>query len=82
MYIHGFRSGVDLVKRMIEVDFETSWVMFNHIKKVRNWTTMKVHVYDPFCYCLWTIVLCEMKTKDFESQNLFWLCLNEQVMQV
>jgi len=78
MSIHGLGNGVDLVKRMTKVDFETSWVMFNHI----NWTTMKVHVYDPFCYHLWTIALCEMKINFFESQSLFWLCLNEQLMQV
>jgi hypothetical protein len=62
---------VDLVKKMTKVDLETSWVMFNHIKRMHNWTTMKVHVYDPFCHRLWTIALYEMKAKDLESQSLF-----------
>jgi len=78
MSIYDLGSEVDLVKIMTKVDLETSWVMFNHIKRVHNWTTMKVHIYDPFCHHLWTIALCEMKAKDLEPQNLVvdsWLML-------
>jgi len=37
------KSGVELVRRIIEGDLKTFWVMFNHIKKVHNWTKM-VHM--------------------------------------
>jgi hypothetical protein len=46
------KSGVELVRRIIEGDLKTFWVMFNHIKRVHDWTTMGVHVYDFF----WTFV--------------------------
>jgi hypothetical protein len=36
-------------------------------------------VHDYFCRLL-TIVLFEMKANFFDSQSLFWSCLNEQVM--
>jgi hypothetical protein len=36
MFTHGFRNGVELVKRMIEGDLKTSWVMFDHIKRVHD----------------------------------------------
>jgi hypothetical protein len=34
------KSGVELVRRMIEGDLKTFWVMFNHIQKVHDWTPM------------------------------------------
>jgi hypothetical protein len=41
-------SGVSLVKRMQPGgDLENEWVMFDHVKRVKDWTTMGVHVYDP-----------------------------------
>jgi hypothetical protein len=33
---HGYKNGVELVKRMTEGDLKTSWVMFDHIKKVHD----------------------------------------------
>lgn len=42
------KSGVELVRRIKEGDLKTFWVMFNHIKKVHNWTTMGARVYDLF----------------------------------
>ncbi len=36
-------------------------------------------MHDSFC-CLLTIILFEMKVTNFDSQILFWSCLNEQVM--
>jgi hypothetical protein len=65
---HGPRSGVDLVKKMIKKDeLNTSFVMFDHIKRVHDWTTMGAHVYNLFFCCSLTIALCEMKVKDFKS---------------
>jgi hypothetical protein len=40
-------SGVELVKRMqVGGDMETSWIMFDHVKRLKDWTTMVCHVYD------------------------------------
>jgi hypothetical protein len=62
---------MDLVKKMIKDDLNTSFVMFDHIKRMHDWTTMGAHVYNSFFCHLLTIVLCEMKIKDFKSQCLF-----------
>jgi hypothetical protein len=44
-------SGVDLVRRMqVGGDLQISWLMFDHVKRVRGWTTMAYHVYDSE-YC-------------------------------
>jgi hypothetical protein len=44
-------SGVDLVKRMQPSgDLEDAWMMFDHVKSVKKWTTMACHVYDS-TYC-------------------------------
>jgi hypothetical protein len=72
MSTHGLGSGVELARKMIEGDLKTYWVMFDHIKRVHNWTTMGAHVCDHLCHHMLTIVLCEMKAKDAKSQSLFW----------
>jgi hypothetical protein len=39
------RSGVDLIKRMQPGgDLENAWLMFDHVKRVKEWTTMACHV--------------------------------------
>jgi hypothetical protein len=48
MFTHGPRSGVDLVKKMIKDDLNMSFVMFDHIKRMHDWTTMGAHVYNLF----------------------------------
>jgi hypothetical protein len=40
MSTHGLGSGVELVKIMTKRNLKTYWVMFNHIKRVYDWTTM------------------------------------------
>ena len=72
-------SGVELVKRM-QVgrggDMENSWIMFDHVKRVRNWTTMACHVYDSqYCKVL-TIACCDIQLEDGTTQTLFWDNLN------
>ncbi len=52
---------------MTKGDFITYWVMFDHIKRMHDWTTMGAHVYDSSYYYLLTITLCEMKEEDLES---------------
>jgi hypothetical protein len=68
---------VELMKRMTKGDFIPYWVMFDHIKRMHDWTTMGAHVYDSSYYYLLTITLCEMKEENLESHNLFLTCLNE-----
>ena len=47
----GPASGVDLVTRMQpRGDLQDSWFMFDHVKRVNNWTTMACHIYDSQ-YC-------------------------------
>jgi hypothetical protein len=39
--------GVHLVKQMQPGgDLEHAWIMFDHVKRVKHWTTMACHVYD------------------------------------
>jgi hypothetical protein len=51
MFKVGPRSGVHLVQQMQPGgDLEHAWIMFDHVKRVKNWTTMAYHVYDS-AYC-------------------------------
>jgi hypothetical protein len=65
-------SGVDLVKRMQPGgDVESSWIMFDHVKRVKHWTTMACHVYDS-TYCrVMTIACCDMQSEDKDAQVIF-----------
>ena len=62
-------SGVNLVKRMqLGGDLENSWVMFDHVKRVRSWTTMACHVYNS-TYCrVMTIAICDMQSEYVATQ--------------
>jgi len=77
MLTQGPGSGVDLVKCMQPGgDLQNGWVMFDHIKCVKEWTTMACHVYDPQYKKVMTISTCNMQSKDMEIQVQFWGCLN------
>ena len=81
MSMIGRGNGVDLVKRMQPGgDLERSWIMFDHVKRVKEWTTMAAHVYE-FCKVM-TIVICDMKTEDADSQVIFWEGLVEQMKAI
>jgi hypothetical protein len=58
-------SGVHMVNRMQPGgDLEHAWIMFDHVKRIKNWTTMACHVYDS-AYCrVMTIVLCDIQSED------------------
>ena len=75
-------SGVDLVKRMQPGgDLENSWIMFDHVKRVRSWTTMACHVYDS-TYCrVMTIAVCDMQSEDVAAQSVVWKNLNAIMAQ-
>jgi hypothetical protein len=70
-------SGVDLVKRMQPGgDLEDAWMMFDHVKRVKKWTTMACHVYDS-TYCrVMTIAVCDMQSEDAAAQSVLWKNLN------
>jgi len=54
-------SGIDLVMRMqASGDLQDSQMMFDHVKRVKEWTTMACHVYDSTYYRMMTIACCDM----------------------
>jgi hypothetical protein len=65
MLVDGPGSGVDLIKCMQPGgDLENTWLMFDHVKHVQEWTTMACHVYDV-AYCkVMTITVCDMQSED------------------
>jgi hypothetical protein len=71
-------SGVDLVNRMQPGgDLEHAWIMFDHVKRVKHWTTMACHVYDS-AYCrVMTIAVCDMQSEDAVAQMVLWKNLND-----
>ena len=70
-------SGVDLVRRMQPSgDLEHSWMMFDHVKRVANWTTMACHVYDASYQRVLTIACCDFQSEDKDAQLVFWKNLN------
>ena len=54
-------SSVDLVKCMhVGSDMENAWIIFDHVKCLKDWTTLACHVYDSkYCEVL-TIACCDM----------------------
>jgi hypothetical protein len=52
-------------------DLQNCWLMFDHVKRAQEWTTMAYHVYDPMYYKVLTITICDMQ---FESKkfNVSW----------
>ena len=75
-------SGVALVKRMQPgEDLQNSWIMFDHVKRVKGWTTMACHVYDPEYCRVMSIAVCDMQSEDVEAQKLMWMSLNKVMAQ-
>jgi hypothetical protein len=71
-------SGVDLVKRMQPGgDLENAWLIFDHVKPTKEWTTMACHVYNA-AYCkVMTIAICDMQLEDTKVQCIMWRELND-----
>jgi hypothetical protein len=71
-------SGIHLVNQMQpEGDLEYAWIMFIHVKRVKNWTTMTCHIYDS-TYCrVMTIAVCDMQSEDAAAQMVLWKNLND-----
>jgi hypothetical protein len=53
-------SGVHLVNRMQPGgDLEHAWIIFDHVKRIKNWTTMAYPVYDS-AYCR-VVTICNQR---------------------
>jgi hypothetical protein len=60
MFEVGLGSGVDLVRRMQPGgDLQNAWMMSDHVKRVKRWTTMAAHVYDETYQRVMTISCCD-----------------------
>jgi hypothetical protein len=71
-------SGVYLVKQMQPGgDLEKAWIIFDHVKRVKHWTTMACHIYDS-AYCrVITTAVCDMQSEDAAAQIVLWKNLND-----
>ena len=77
MLTEGPGSGVDLVRWMQSTrDLQNAWLMFDHVKHVKEWTTMACHVYDAEYKRMMTIAMCDMQSEDTEVQVQFWRSMN------
>ena len=47
---------------------ENFWIMFNHVKHLKNWTTMAYHVYDSQYYKFLPlrVVTCNLKMVQYK----------------
>ena len=64
MLVDGPGSGVDLVRRMQPGgDLQNCFIMFDHVKRVKPWTTLACHVYDSTYCTVMTIAVCDMQSK-------------------
>jgi hypothetical protein len=78
MLVDGLGSGLDLVKRIqLGRSLKNAWLMFDHVKRVQEWTTMVYHVYDA-AYCkVMTIAICDMQSEDTKVQCIMWREFND-----
>ena len=75
-------SGVDLVKRMQSGgNIENSWIMFDHVKYLQDWTTMAYHVYNNKHCKVLTIPCCDMQSEDARVYTILWERLNVVVLE-
>lgn len=77
MSTQGPGSGVDLVNKMRPGgELESCWICFDFVKRIKEWTTMACHVYNPFVQEMQTIAIGDFKVEDTDAQILFWELLN------
>ena len=75
-------SGVDLVKCVqVGRNMENSWIIFDHVKRLKDWTTLACYVNNSKYYKMLTIVCCDMQSKDGIAQTLFWENLNSVILE-
>jgi hypothetical protein len=49
--------------------------MFNYIKRVKDWTTIGVHIYNPDYCSVMTIDVCDMQSEKVDAQEHIWMSL-------
>jgi len=61
-------SKINLVRCMQHnEDMKNSWIMFDHVQQLCDWTMMVCHVYDnKYCKIL-TIASCDMQSKSAQD---------------
>jgi hypothetical protein len=61
IFVHRNGSGYDLIMHMqLGGNFQTAWIMFDHVKHVEGWMTFACHVYDSFYCKVMMITICDM----------------------
>jgi len=55
--------------------------MFEHVKRVQEWTTMACHGYDPMYYKVFTIAICEMQFESTKIQCVMWTKINQVMLR-
>jgi hypothetical protein len=82
MLLYGLASKVNLVRCMqFGGDLLNCWLMFEHVKRVQEWTTMACHVYDPMYCKLFTIAICDMQSESTKVQCVMWTKLNQVMLR-
>jgi hypothetical protein len=51
-------------------------MLFDHVKRVKKWTTMACHIYDSNYCRVMTITVCDMQSEDAAAQSALWKNLN------
>jgi hypothetical protein len=63
--------------KMLEDGPGSSVDLVDHVKRIKDWTTMACHVYDA-AYCkVMTIVVCDMQSEDTKVQCIMWREFND-----
>jgi hypothetical protein len=71
MFVDLLGSDVELVKRMqVSGDMDNSLIMFDHVKRLKDWTIMTCHVYDSRYYKVLTIECCDIQSEDYHPTLL------------
>ena len=55
--------------------------MFDHVKRLQDWTTMTCHVYNSKHCKVLTIACCDMQSEDARAHIVFWEILNVVMLE-
>jgi hypothetical protein len=72
-----FKSIANIYKAAMKAHDIDHWIMFDHVKRVKHWTTMAYHVYESVHCRVMTIVVCNMQSEDATAQSVLWKNLND-----
>ncbi len=67
-HMHGDGNGCELMKQMQPSgNLPTTWIMFDHVNRVKGWRTFTCHVYDSFYCKVMIIAICDMQFENMEA---------------